>query len=121
MKETDSFYSELNEPYQSCMLALRSIILEQDENITETQKWGLPCFCYKNRMFCFLSVDKQTKEPYILVVEGRLIDNPILETGNRSKMKILRVDPHKDLPVSAIVEILNQALELYRTGIIKSK
>jgi len=29
------------------LLALRSIILEYHTDITETQKWGMPCFCYK--------------------------------------------------------------------------
>ena len=121
MKETDNFYLNLDEPNQSCMLALRSIILKQDDQIMETQKWGLPCFCYKKKMFCFLSTDPKTKEPYILIVKGKLIDHPMLETGNRTRMKILRIDPTEDLPLSVIEEILNEALDLYRNGIIKMK
>jgi hypothetical protein len=121
MKETDNFYLNLEEPNYSCMLALRSIILQQDDQIKETQKWSMPCFCYKNRMFCFLSIDKKTKEPYILVVEGRLINHPMLESGTRTRMKVLKVNPNEDLPLSGIVEILTAALDLYRNGIIKSK
>ena len=100
------------------MLALRSIILKQDEHITETLKWGMPCFCYKKKMFCFLSEDQKTKEPYILIVEGRLIDHPMLETGNRTRMKILRIDPNKDIPLIVLTEILSEALNLYRNGVI---
>lgn len=121
IKETDNFYLNLEEPNYSCMLALRSIILQQDDQVKETQKWGMPCFCYKNRMFCFLSIDKKTKEPYILVVEGRLINHPMLEIGTRTRMKVFKVNPNEDLPLSEIVEILNVALDLYRNGIIKSK
>ncbi len=50
--ELHHYYLNKQEPHKRCLLALRSILLEQDKNITETQKWGMPCFCYKNKMFC---------------------------------------------------------------------
>lgn len=40
IKETYNYFLSLEEPLQGCMLALRSIILSQDENIVETQKWS---------------------------------------------------------------------------------
>lgn len=97
------------------------IILEQDENITETQKYGMPCFCYKKKMFCYLWTDKKTDEPYILMVEGKYLDHPQLEQGDRSRMKIFRVNSIKDLPIKAIKSILQEALDLYRNGIIEIK
>ncbi|WP_287419777.1 hypothetical protein [Candidatus Brachybacter algidus] len=36
---------------------------------------------------------------------------PELEQGKRSRMKIFRVDPEKDLPLEMIRMILNKALE----------
>ncbi len=113
------FYLDKEEPNKSCMLAFRSIILDQDSNIIETRKWGMPCFCYKKKMFCYLWTDKKTDGPYILMVEGRHLDHPKLEAGDRAKMKIFRVNPNKDLPVKTIETILQAALDLYRTGIIK--
>ncbi len=115
-----SYYLQKEEPNQSCFIALRDIILEQDENIYETRKWGAPCFCYKSKMFCFLSTDKKTNEPYLLMVEGRNLENPHLEAGNRKRMKSLPINPNKDLPIELINEILEEALDLYRNGIIKS-
>ncbi|WP_225869621.1 DUF1801 domain-containing protein [Pedobacter psychroterrae] len=109
------------EPNRSCLLALRSIILGQDTNITETIKYGMPCFCYKKKMFCYLWTDKKTREPYMLMVEGKFLDHPQLEIGERSRMKIFRVNPNKDLPVKAIMSILTTALDLYRKGVIKIK
>ena len=53
------------------------------------------------------------------MVEGRHLDHPKLEAGDRAKMKIFRVNPNKDLPVKTIETILQAALDLYRTGIIK--
>lgn len=121
LAELQNYYLNKKEPNKSCLLALRSIILAQDTNITETRKWGMPCFCYKNKMFCYLWTDKKTEEPYILMVEGNYLDHPKLEKGERSRMKIFRVNPIKDLPIKTIESILQKALELYRKGIIVIK
>ncbi|MEO7988701.1 MAG: DUF1801 domain-containing protein [Chryseolinea sp.] len=121
IRETDNFYLNKAEPNKSCLLALRAMILKQDPNVTETRKYGMPCFCYKKKMFCYLWTDKKTDEPYILMVEGKYLDHPKLEEGNRSRMKVFRINPNKDLPVKTIENILQKALDLYRTGIIKIK
>ncbi len=121
LEELHNYYLNKEEPNKSCLLALRIIILDQDKNITETQKWGMPCFCYKNKMFCYLWTDKKTGDPYILMVEGKYFHHPKLEEGDRSRMKILRVNPNKDLPLQTIETILQKALDLYRTGQISIK
>ena len=121
IREIDFYYLQKTEPNKSCLLALRAMILKQDDNTTETMKYGMPCFCYKKKMFCYLWTDKKTDEPYILMVEGRYLDHPKLEEGSRSRMKIFRINPKKDLPVKTIETILKKALDLYRTGIIKIK
>ncbi|CAD0002478.1 DUF1801 domain-containing protein [Flavobacterium chungangense] len=121
LDELYNYYLKKEEPNKSCLLALRSIILDQDTNITETQKWGMPCFCYKKKMFCYLWTDKKTNEPYILMVEGKYLDYPELEEGTRSRMKIFRINPNKDLPLKTIETILQKALDLYRNRTIKIK
>ena len=120
-EDFDHYYLNQDEPNQSCLLALRSIILKQDDQVSETRKWHMPCFCYRKKMFCFLWTDKKTHEPYLLFVEGQYLDHPDLEDGNRSRMKIFRVDPHQDLPIDTINPLLQAALDLYRKGIIKVK
>ena len=117
----NGYYLTKEEPHKSCLLALRSIILEQDDHITETVKWGMPCFCYKKKMFCYLWTDKQSHKPYLLFVEGNHLDHPQLEKGNRSRMKIFRINPEKDLPVKTIKLLLNDALNLYRNGRVRVK
>ncbi|MBL6448372.1 DUF1801 domain-containing protein [Fulvivirga sp. 29W222] len=114
IRELDQFYMNKEEPNRGCLLALRDIILRQDDNIAETRKYGMPCFCYKKKMFCYLWTDKKTDEPYILMVEGKHLDHPQLEKGTRSRMKIFRVNPEDNLPVETIETILNEALALYR-------
>ncbi|MDB5011933.1 MAG: hypothetical protein JWQ25_135 [Daejeonella sp.] len=118
-REIDQYYLNKEEPNKSCLLALRSIILKQDIHVTETKKYGMPCFCYKNKMFCYLWTDKITDEPYILMVEGKHLVLPGLEAENRSRMKIFRVNPNNDLPIETIELILQKSLDLYRIGIIK--
>lgn len=121
IREIDSYYLNKEEPNKSCLLALRQFILNQDGHISETRKYGMPCFCYKNKMFCYLWTDKKTDSPYILMVEGKHLTHPKLEAGNRSRMKILTIDPTIDLPIETIGSILNQALDLYRNGTIRIK
>lgn len=120
IKETDTFYLNLDEPIQTCMIALRSLILKLDSNIIETQKWGVPCFCYKKKMFCFLSFKQKNKEPYILVVERWRINHLSLESGGLKRMKHLPINADEDLPVAIIEEVLNEVLDLYRNGVIKA-
>ncbi len=118
-EELHNYYLKQQEPNKSCLLALRSIILYEDINISETQKYGMPCFCYCGKMFCYLWTDKKTGEPYVLMVEGQYLHHPQLEEGSRSRMKILRVDPNRDLPLKTLKIVLKKALDLYRQGIIK--
>ena len=120
IKESDIYYFNQEEPNRSCLLALRAIILRQDEHISETKKWGMPCFTFKKKMFCYLWTDSKTKEPYLLMVEGKHLDHPELEEGKRSRMKIFRVNPNQDLPLDFIELLLNDALDLYRKGFIKT-
>ena len=65
-------------------------------------------------MFCYLWIDKKTNEPYILMVEGKHLNYPELEEGDRKRMKVLRIDPNQDLPLKIIETILQKALELYK-------
>jgi len=120
MKEyLDNFYLRLKEPQKSTLLALRSIINAFDDNISETVKYGMPCFLYKKNIFCYLWIDRKTGEPYILMAEGNHLDTPELEQGDRSRMKILRIDPDADIPLQTIQSVFEDAMDLYRRGIVK--
>lgn len=111
--EIDHFYLNHKEPNQSCLLTLRSIILNQDENITEDIKWSIPCFSFKKKMFCFLNVDKRTNQPYILFVKGKHLNHPRLEIGKRTRMKVFRINPNKDIPIADIKSLLADTLDLF--------
>lgn len=121
MKEIDNFYLEKEEPVESCLMALRQIILDRDRNISEAWKYRMPFFCYKGKMFCYLWVEKKTGLPYLGIVEGNKIAHPELIQDERLRMKIMRFDPSKDLPLDTISEIIDTAIKLYTSGLIKIK
>jgi hypothetical protein len=120
MKEIDNFYLQQDEPIKGTLLALREIILSQDADVTNVLKYGMPFFCYKGKMFCYLWVHKKHKQPYIGIVEGKRFNEPFLIQEDRSRMKIMLFDPNKDLPLKTINTILQQAINLYKTGVIKT-
>ncbi len=108
----NTFYLSKPEPFQGCLLALRQIIKDQETDVLEALKYGIPCFMVGKKAFCYLSIVKKTQEPYILFVEGNKMDHPLLELGDRKKMKIFRVDPNADLPVDIIDGLLKEAIGL---------
>lgn len=111
--EIDNFYLQKDEPVKSCLLFLRSHILHHDKNITEAWKYGMPFFCYKGKMLCYLWVHKKNGMPYLGIVKGKQIDHPDLIIEDRAKMKIMLFDPEKDIPVATIDYILKAAMALY--------
>ena len=121
MRELDNFYLQQDEPIKGTLLALREIILQQDKDVTNAWKYGMPFFCYKGKMFCYLWVHKKYKQPYIGIVEGKRFDEPFLIQEDRSRMKIMLFDPNEDLPLQTIENILQKAINLYKTGEIKIK
>jgi hypothetical protein len=121
MRQLDHFYLQLNEPIKGCFLALSDIILLQDKEVTTTLKYGMPFFCYKGKMFCYFWINKKDQQPYIGFVEGKWINHPDLVSEKRARIKIMNIDAGKDLPITAIESVLQQALSLYKTGVIKVK
>src|SRR6185437_12108542 len=106
LKPADNYFMQKEEPIKSCLLFLRDHILKLDGNITEAWKYGMPFYCYKGKMFCYLWVHKKYNQPYIGIVEGKAIDHPDLLTEKRARMKILLLDPDKDIPIKKVNSIL---------------
>ena len=113
LREIDEFYLKQKEPHKSVFMALRDVILSLDTNITDVIKYKMPFFLYKQKIFCYFWVDKKTKEPYIGVVEGHRINHELLEQGNRSRIKIIRINTSNNLPLDTVKEILKEAMSFY--------
>ena len=114
LRPIDEYFLQQEEPVRSCLQYLRLHILKQDPDITEAWKYRMPFYCYKGKMCCYLWVHKTLHQPYIGIVEGKVIDHPDLVQEKRARMKILLLDPGKDLPIKKINTILNDVLALYK-------
>jgi hypothetical protein len=114
LRAIDNYFLQKEEPAKSCLIALRKIILDYDRHITETWKYGMPFYCYHEKMFCYLWTHKKYKQPYIGIVEGRRIDHPQLIMEQRARMKIMLFDPNKDIPLKTIRGILKEVIAFYR-------
>jgi len=119
LRDIDYYYMQQKEPVKSCLLALRQIILAHDKDITDAWKYGMPFFYYKGKMFCYLWVHKKLQQPYLGMVEGKHLSHPELIVEKRSRIKIMLFDAEKDLPLKKIKTILQDAINLYTTGVVK--
>ncbi len=116
MTEIESYYSNQQEPIKGTLLALKNIVLSLDKNISHEWKYGMPFFCYKGKMFCYLWVHKKYKQPYLGIVEGIHINEPYLLQEKRNRMKIMLLDANEDLPLYKIETLLKKLLKFYQTG-----
>lgn len=114
LRPLDEYYQTKVEPLKGCLEFLRAHILKQNTNITEAWKYGMPFFCYKGKMICYLWIHKKYKQPYIGIVEGKRINHPDLLQEKRARMKILLIDPTRNLPVKKIDSILKEVIALYK-------
>jgi Domain of unknown function (DU1801) len=114
LRPIDQYYQTKDEPIKGCLEFLRTHILKQNVNITEAWKYGMPFFCYKGKMFCYLWIHKKYKQPYIGIVEGKKINHPDLLQEKRARMKILLIDPTMDMPMKKINSILREVVALYQ-------
>ncbi len=114
MKDIDNFYLDQEEPIKSCLLALKTIILDYNEKFESRWYYRLPCFMYQNQIFCYLWIDKKSQHPYIAIGKGVKIEHPDLIRGNRTFVKLLMIDPEKDIPLKKIHTIFDMAMALYK-------
>lgn len=120
MTELEQFYENQPPELREVYLALRQIILKQDENITPEWKYKLPFFYYKGKMLCYLWYHKSFKMPYVSIMDANLLGDERLLMEDRKRAGILLVNPNEDLKIDLIEEILQNTLDLFRKGIIKT-
>jgi hypothetical protein len=108
--DLDNYFLQKPEPVKSYLLALREIILNFNPRISEAWKYRMPFYCFDGKMFCYLWTHKKNGQPYLGIVNGLLIEHPMLIIEKRARMKIMLFDPEKDIPVKTIRAVLKLAL-----------
>ena len=112
LKPADQYFANLQEPVKGYMLFLRDYLLGMDPAITEALSYGMPFYYYKGKRICYLWVQKKSGCPYIGIVEGNLINDQDLIIEDRKKMKILLLDPEKDIPIQRINSLIESLVKL---------
>jgi hypothetical protein len=101
----ESYYLSKPEPYQSCLLALKDIILRANPGICHVRKFQIPFFTYKGRKLGYLWLNQKK------LMLGFCLDKSLQQVtaGVKSKDKYesVRIDPNADLPVDMIMEKLD--------------
>ena len=111
LRPIDNYYLQKEEPVRSCLQALREHILKSDPHITEAWRYGMPFYFYKGKRICYLWIHKKYRQPYLGIVDGNKIEHPDLIIEKRKRMKILLIDPNKNIPVRKINSILKTLAE----------
>jgi hypothetical protein len=114
LRPIDNYFLQQEEHIKSCLQFLRNHILKLDEHIIEKWQYGMPFYYYKDKRICYLWVHKKFQQPYLGIVEGKKINHPDLLQEKRAKMKILLIDPAKNIPLRKINSILKELLSLYK-------
>jgi uncharacterized protein DUF1801 len=114
LRPADNYFLQNEEPFKSCLQSLREYILQLNDSITEKWMYGMPFYYYKGKRFCYLWIHKKYLKPYIGIVDGKWIYHPELLSEKRTRMKILLIDPGKNLPVKKIRAILREVLAQYK-------
>jgi hypothetical protein len=113
-EKINHFYLDREEPLRSTLMALHDYILALHPEMRVAWKWSAPFFVYKKKNFCYLWINKQTGQPYVGLVRGGDIEHPLLELADRKRMKVLPIDAKKDLPIVAMEEIFEEAMNLMK-------
>ena len=105
IKTLEGYYLSKPEPYQSCLLALRDIILSANADISHERKFQIPFFTYKGKKLAYLWLDKKKLKM------GFCLDKslqPVME-GVRPKdqYESVIIDPDADIPINIILNKLN--------------
>lgn len=107
----ENYFLKQPEPHQSCMLFLRKWLIEQ--GLEEHYKYTTAFYYFNNKPFCYMSVRAKDAQLYLGFVKGYLIKHPQLEKEGRKQIKVVYIDPQKDLSVKTLSEIIKLAKKLY--------
>lgn len=108
---SDDYYLKHPEPWQSCLLALKYMIMKVDGTITHEMVYQIPLFTYKGYRLAFLWITRKK------LVLGFITDKKVLPLVNGKKQKdryeMMEIDPNADLPKEIIEDKIQQRIRLY--------
>lgn len=107
----DQYYAKQPAPVQSCLLALKNIVLAIDKNITHQRKFQIPFFYFNNKKLCFLWVTR--KKLLFGFVEDKSLFATDAHVKPKDRIETITINPDEDLPVESIETRLKHIIHLY--------
>ncbi len=99
-KTLEYYYLSKPEPYQSCLLALRDIILDTNLAICHERKFQIPFFTYKGKKLGYLWLNRKK------LMLGFCLDKSLQPTTPgtepKDKYESIEINPNEDIPVDII-------------------
>src|ERR1700749_2185519 len=108
LTQLETYYITKPEPYQSCLLALKDIILGAHPGICHERKFQIPFFTYKGKKLGYLWLNGRK------LILGFCMDKSwvkaVAEGKPKDKCESFRIVPNEALPIDMIAEKLNNYL-----------
>lgn len=108
------YYLSKPEPYQSCLLALRDVILGANPDICHERKFQIPFFTYKGKKLGYLWLNG--KKLMLGFCRDKSLRAQTEGIKPKDQYESMRIDPNADLPVDLILEKLKHYLNLVDNG-----
>ena len=106
----ESYYLSKPEPYQSCLLALKDVILRANPGICHERKFQIPFFTYRGKKLGYLWLNRKK------LMLGFCLDKTLQELTAgitpKDKYESMQIDPNADLPVDIILQKLRYYIAL---------
>jgi hypothetical protein len=110
MKTLESYYLSKPEPYQSCLLALRDIILSANADICHERKFQIPFFTYKDKKLGYLWLNG--KKLMVGFCHDKHLHEIVSGVKPKDKYESMRIDPNTDIPIDVILKRLGYYINL---------
>ncbi|MFD2866697.1 DUF1801 domain-containing protein [Mucilaginibacter antarcticus] len=113
LKTLESYYLSKPEPYQSCLLALRDIVLSANSAIIHERKYQIPFFTYKGKKLGYLWLNG--KKLMVAFCEDKSLQAVAPGIKAKDKYQSVRIDPNADIPVDWLLQTLSNYIALIDT------
>jgi len=104
------YYSKQPEPIQSCLLALKTLIMASNRELTHERRYQIPFFCFRGKKVCFLWVTR--KKVMVGFVEDSSLQPKVPGIKRKDRFETLLLDAGEDIPVELILERLTEKITL---------
>ncbi len=115
MKPVDQYIFNQNEPHQSIMLYLRSVIFKALPDVQEKLSYKIPFYHYDKKPLCYMNILKGTNYVDVAFVQGIYLKDKFPELkdyNNRKQVRSLQVKNIEDFDELMFSELLIDAAKL---------